>query len=1018
MLIWLSTSLVPVTRRLSALCVSALCLSGLPIPASAAATSDAGVTSMAQLEAEAAQANLSTALHVVVLRDAPLASYRGGVPGYDATTPPAGRRFNASRPAIAPYRGRLLAAQQSVLAAIGNPATVYSYTTALNGFAAELTSWQVKLLKSMSAVLTVEPERDLHLDSALAHPQRQEHASRSSKAGEAAQLPARLRQAWRVTGGVSDAGGGVVIGVVDSGIWPENPSFDAAPLDQAQRRTRFPGFTGSCDRGERWVATTCTEKVLAARYFVEGFGRSQVAAGEYISARDGSGHGSHVAATAAGNAGVDVLIEGQKFGRVSGMAPGASLAIYKACWTAPDPHDDGCSSADVLKAIDIAVSDGVDVLNYSISAETVTRYATSESAPLGIDAIELAFLHAANAGVLVVASAGDRGPAPATVTSSSPWVTTVAATTQGSFEGRIRLENGRTMPGSIVSDERTPSLRLVDAAQAATPPATRREAALCTAGSLDAAKVKGALVLCDRGSASRLSKSMAVSQAGGAAMVLANDQVGHTYADVHSVPTLHVTRARGKAIAHYIASLAAPRAALLPASDVAVRSAEVADFSSRGPAPDDGLLKPDIAAPGASVVAAVAPPSNLGRLWDLHSGTSMAAPQVSGVAALALSERPGWPPAVVRSALMTSAHRLSRASPFDQGAGELDPLHALDPGLVYDTDPTEWGRYQNGNPVEASDLNAPSIAIGSLVGDRVVTRSVTNVSGSRETFVARRSGLHGIGVAVSPPSLTLEDGETQSFRVSFSARSSASYGEYAFGALTWTGSRGHLVESPAVIRPEHASAPLEAHGTTTATVAVPSRAGVTGTVRTSLVGPVGARPVSLRIRPQLFDSQSPTAGSGAAVQSFVVPERSAAVRFEATTESGKDDVDLHIYRAGRLLLEATGDSGEEELTITDPDPGAYEVYVSAPPAATPGATTEAPADPSIPGQERIGVNFTGWVLPASAKAPVSLQPVQARVTGGRRFSVEVDATQLTRSQRWFGVVQHDKSSDVTYLILN
>ncbi len=1018
-------------KRFSACLVSVgLCLASLLAPMSASATPRSGPPATASLAASHDEVVESSAAYVVVLRDAPLASYAGGIEGYDATAPAPGHRFNASRASVAPYRDRLLASQRRVLASIGDPATFYSYTTVLNGFAAELTSAQLKQVQSMPGVLTVELERVLQLDSTSRAVQNRALSSGSSPAtARPSGGTTALRRAWRSTGGVADAGRGVVIGLVDSGLWPENPSFDGVPLDRAQRHTRFPGFTGRCESGERWDATTCTDKVLAARYFLRGFGRSNLAVADFVSPRDGSGHGSHTAATAGGNAGVDVTIQDQKFGRVAGVAPGAALAVYKACWTAPDPGDDGCSSVDTLKAIDVAVSDGVDVLNYSISADP----AAGSSTPPGSDAIELAFYHAATAGVFVATAAGDRGPEPATVAHASPWVTTVAATNPGSFEGNIRLGNGTTLPGSIVSDKGTERRRLVDGAAVAAEGFTRQEAGLCSVGSLDAEAVKDATVLCVRGVASRLSKGVAVSQAGGAAMVLANDSAGHTYADVHALPTLHVTRASGKAIQRYLARDPAPSASLLPAPAAASRSVTVADFSSRGPAPDADLVKPDLAAPGASVLAAVAPPSNMGRLWDLHSGTSMASPQVAGVAALLRSEHTDWSPAAVQSALLTTADRLpARVSPFDQGAGALNPLAALDPGLVYDAGADQWTRYLSSKGIsfstpraaagaprrlDATDLNAASIAIGSLVGHRTVTRSVTNVSSSRETFAASRTGLSGIGVAVTPPSLTLGPGQTRSFEVSFSARSSARYGEYAAGSLTWIGSRGHTAESPVVIRPEHVGAPLEADGTSRGPVGITARAGVTGTVRVSLQGPVGARPVPLQLERRFFDAQKPSADSGAAVQAFDVAADTAALRFEAAGDAG-DDVDLHVYRDGQLVARATSRSSVEQVTLTDPEPGSYDVYVNAPPADGEQKPTVAPGTPTPAGQERTAATFTGWVVPEHVAARFELESAKLKVTGGRDFSVQVNPTGPTESQRWFGLVKYDKSTDVTHLTIN
>ena len=175
-----------------------------------------------------------------------------------------------------------------------------------------------------------------------------------------------------------------------------------------------------------------------------------------LSPRDASGHGSHVAATAAGNQGVAVTIGRQSFGRVSGVAPAAALAVYKACWAAPDPANDGCTSVDTIRAIDQAVSDGVDVLNLSLS----------DADPTAVDPVEIALLNATHAGLFIAASAGDNGPARATVAHPGPWVTTVAASTGADYPGLVRLGDGTELTGAMVSADSVNSRRLVYAGDA------------------------------------------------------------------------------------------------------------------------------------------------------------------------------------------------------------------------------------------------------------------------------------------------------------------------------------------------------------------------------------------------------------------------------------------------------------------------------------------------------------------------------------------------------------------------
>jgi hypothetical protein len=938
-------------------------------------------------------------LYIVVLRGDPAAVFEGEV-GQAATAPAPGHRFRSSTPAVEAYAAALLTEQQRVRESAGIDSVVYSYTTAIDGFAAELTSAQVKALASDPRVASVQPDRLARVDGTAAPITGQPRDPGLGVANEA--------RAWRRVGGVEKAGRGVVVGVIDTGIWPDNPSFAGVPVDRGELRRAYPGFSGTCEAGERWSRTACTSKIVSARYFVDGFGASDISAAEYLSPRDGTGHGSHVAAIAAGNAGVDVTIDGQEFGRVSGVAPDAALAVYKACWAAPDPSDDGCSTADTVAAVDQAVADGVDVLNFS---------ASTRDAPLD-DAVEVAFLNAASAGVFVATSAGDGGPAAGSVAHTSPWVTTAAATTQAVYEGGVRLGNGRLFVGSMASDRSVPSSPLVYGRHAAAPGATVQEAAWCEPGSLDAKAVDGAVVLCDRGQVARVSKSAAVEQAGGVAMVLANDTPGPTDIDVHSVPTVHVRRSDGRAIKAYLAHSGRPRAALDAEASAHVPAGQVADFSGRGPVPSQGLdtLKPDLAAPGVAVVSAVAPASDDGRLWDISSGTSMAAPQLAGEAALVLTRHPMWSAAAVKSAMMTTAGPTAgKAGPFMRGAGVLRPARALDPGLVYDAGRAEWLGYLRGlgselstsgagAPLRASDLNQASIAIGGLVGEQTVTRRVTNVSGAAETFTARPPQLRGIAVRVSPPTLRLARGESARFDVTFTARRGARYGEFTTGALTWRGSRGHLVSTPVVVQPQTIAPATElALSGSDGRQDIEGRAGVTGVVRARLAGPVAAQPSSVSIPVGAFDSAHPDEGSDV-VRSYALEPGTAVARFEV--DGGFGDVDLYAYRDGRLVAAATGSTGDEVVTLERPPAGSYEVYLVAPESQGQEAA-----------DEPVEATYTGWVVPNSTAHGLVVDRRTA-VTGGRGANVAMSWSGLADSQRWFGEVRYRDATAVTHVTIN
>lgn len=913
--------------------------------------------------------------YLVVLTDPPAASYAGDDPLFAATRPRAGERFDRTRPAVAAYAAHLRDHQDRVLDALGDVTVLYRFTTALNGFAADLTGRQVKALRAMDDVSLVERSTVHRLDTV-----------------ESPDFLG-LDEAWAATGGPDGAGRGMVVGVVDSGLWPENPSFTGLPLKHKGRVPGLDGFRGGCAAGDQWVERNCTDKVVSARYFVKGFGATNLAASEYLSPRDGTGHGTHTAAIAAGNDGVRAHVDGQSFGAVSGMAPSARIAVYKACWTAPEPDDDGCSTADAVAAVDRAVADGVDVLNYSISG--------AGSSPTGT--VARAFLHASAAGVFVATSAGNDGPAAGSVAHASPWVTTVGASTHNSFQGAVVVGDGSQYVGAMVADADVPRAALVLAEDAAATGAAPAEARRCEDGALAADKVLGKIVVCDRGTIARVEKSAAVARAGGAAMVLANVTPDSVDADFHSVPTVHVDVAAAEAVRRYVRDAERPTASFEHTASDATPVPQVAGFSSRGPVTAAGgdLLKPDLTAPGVSVLAAVAPASNFGRMWDLYSGTSMSAAHVAGIAAFVRGERPAWSPAAVKSALATTAVDLEGVSgPAAEGSGQVDAASVLDPGVVFDVTPEEYFAFLHGRR-PASTLNVPSIALGDLTGTARVVRRVTNVSGSVETFSARTTGLDGVDVTVRPQVLQLGPGETGRFAVRFRSRAGAPLGEATRGHIVWTGLR-HQARMPVVVRPSAVAAPAEVSGSGgDGTLSLEGVAGTDGTLGLSVAGLARTVPIGLTLEPGLFDPTDPTADIDTARIPTTVPAGTEVVRFDLAGRD-TDDIDLYLFRDGGLVASSTSRSADETLTLVEPEPGDYALHVHSVSAAN-GSTTTAQL-------------YTWLVRPGDA-GTVAL-PQQVEVTAGERFAVELSWTGLDPTARWFGAVRYAGSDERTFVTVN
>jgi len=749
---------------------------------------DGGPVSAAPLAGTAT----AEAVYIVQLDQAPLAT-RARAPG----------RLESESAEITTYVKQLESSQRRVAASVG-ATPIYHYRYSFNGFAVRLDDAAANRLRSSAGVLDVTKSEMLHLDTASTP----EFLGLTGPGG-----------LWSDLGGVgaNGAGEGVVIGVIDSGISLASPSFS----DPDPGGAAFPapvGWSGICQAGTGFAPADCSNKLIGARYFNAGYGGSAAvladAPYELISPIDVDGHGTHVAGTAAGNAGAPATIGGYDFGEMSGMAPRAHLAVYKVCWGRG--NDGGCSTADAIAAIDQAVADGVDVINYSISGPQNAS----------VDPVELAFLAAAEAGVFIATSAGNDGDTDGagSVAHNSPWVTTVAASTHPrATTATLTLGDGATFQGASIATSAVGPVGLVSSVDVGAVGASATDVRLCALDSLAPALVAGKVVMCQRSIVDRVEKSAAVLQAGGVGMVLVNVVPGTLNADAHSVPSVHLSDAHFATIANYIDQSAAPTASISVATasnQAAGFQPEMAAFSSLGPSGAHGgdLIKPDITAPGVDVIAAVSP-LNGGASVGIESGTSMSSPHIAGLAALMIDLHPGWSPMMIKSAFLTTADPFTgddevrgNLDPFDYGSGYVTPINAAEPGLVYDSTVTEWlgflcgsalaaGSCQSGGipVIDPSDLNSPSVSIGSLANRQTITRRVTNV-GAAATYNATVVAPPGVDAQINPTSLTLETGETGTFTVTFTVDSDeATYGQYTFGSMVWSDSV-HSVRSPLAVR--------------------------------------------------------------------------------------------------------------------------------------------------------------------------------------------------------------------------
>ena len=763
--------------------------------------------------------------YLVQMALAPVVTYDGGVDGLAPTRPGKGKKVDPAAAGVVAYADHLKRQHRTAMKKVdaGDPAQEYVFS--FNGFAAELTPAQAQQLAAQPDVVSVHPDQLVETDT----------SSTADFLGLAAE-----GGLWDQLGGPSGgkktpgAGEDIVIGVIDSGIWPEVASFsDRDGAGKLVYKGKPEGFRGTCASAETvgddsWDANLCNSKLVTAQYFNAAWGGNagvaQERPWEFLSPRDYNGHGTHTASTAGGDHDVDVSGPASVFGEISGIAPRARIAAYKALWSTEDGSTANGYTSDMVAAIDKAVADGVDVINYSVSGSSTDF----------LEPTEVAFLNAAAAGIFVAASAGNDGPAASTVAHPGPWLTTVAAGTHDrTTTGATTLGNGTRYTGVSVNSTAVGPAPLITGAAARLPGVSVGAGARCYPAAdnngkpaLDPAKVAGKIVLCQRGGdIARVNSSRAVAEAGGVGMIFVNAYENSLNADFHSVPTVHLADTAWDALSAYAATAGATasiEAAVIGRGGEAPRTAE---FSSRGPlvAGNGDVLKPDLIAPGQDILAAVAPPGQGGLEFNLMSGTSMSAPHVAGLAALLRDLHPDWSPMMIKSALMTTGSDVKDGEAsddpnliFKQGAGHVQPTSAADPGLVYDSGAQDWLAFlcgstsgvdagacdeleASGRSLDPSDLNTPSIGIGLLAGAQTVTRAVTNVSDETATYAASVTGLAGIDVAVEPSTLTVAPGERASFTVTFTPRDDVSLFAYLAGQLSWTDGT-HTVRSPIVLR--------------------------------------------------------------------------------------------------------------------------------------------------------------------------------------------------------------------------
>ncbi len=889
--------------------------------------------------------------YIVQLGTAPVAAYEGGISGLTATRPAAGQRISVKAPAVQAYLRHVNTKIDSVTAAVPAARVYQRYGMAVTGFAAMLTPAELEKLRTTPGVIAITADEPLELTTSY---------TTSTFLGLGLANGAWSRKDAQ---GRDIKGENVIIAMVDTGVWPENVSVsDKVDVNGKPVPYYAPGtvvydplpagrYNGSCQAGQAFTAAMCNNKLVGAQVFNATFkivNPTNVWPAEYDSPRDEDGHGSHTLTTAGGNANSVVDVQGSAF-TISGVAPRARLAAYKACNSyinATGARQNSCYTGDTMAAIDKAVADGVDVINFSIGG--------SETSVAGL--VAQSFKGAAKAGVFVAASAGNSGPGN-TVAHIAPWNATVGNSTHDRYtEALVTLGSGATGQGASFQTAGLPQAPLIwsrDAGAAVAGPGTNQ--AMCygaadgVAPLLDPVKVGGKIIVCDRGGNVLGNKVANAKAAGAVGVIILNRPAeagvaasGNTTPLIVGVlPVVHMNNSHFVAVTTEARKVGGGAAAFGGAFQVAgVPAPVMSDSSSRGPNKGDtNILKPDITAPGTDIIAGytasgvtaaeradlIAGTVNGRPGANMISGTSMASPHVAGAAALLKQLNPTWSPSAIKSALMTSASQTVKvantgaADPnrWGYGSGHLNPNAALSTSVIYDITPAQYDSYNTG-ALSGLALNLASITASNVLGSTNVTRRITNAGPAAVTLNAS-AALAGFNVTVNPATLTLGPGASANFNVNIT-RTNATFNEYRFGNLTWTDGVQTIV-SPLTAR----STSVVAYTAIDDTRAAGSRI---FTVGTGFTGPMVTTPTGMVPATR---TNGNVAENVQLCRPVVVPAGALALRaqlFNGETEAGAaTDLDLDVYRIvnGQPTLVGSSGNGDsnELVSLTSPTAGNY-----------------------------------------------------------------------------------------------